>query len=156
MNSKNHFIKNIIMFILGCSFYVLLEILFRDRSYRLMALAGGISWCFGGTLNNRFSWKMDLLLQCSCISAIVTFLELVIGNIDYYFLHLNMWDYSNQILNFANGKICLLFSILWFFIGFPIIFIYDAIIYYWMHDGDQPRYYIFGKEIWRMPKRNCH
>ena len=143
------------MFILGCAFYVLLEIVFRGYSFRWMALAGGITWILGGNLNNKFSWKMDLLLQCLCISIIITLLELVIGNIDYYFLHLNMWDYSNQILNFANAKICLPFSIVWFFIGFPLIFIYDAITYYWMHDGEQPRYYIFGKEIWRMPKRKC-
>lgn len=153
INSKC--IKNLIMFILGCAFYVLIEIVFRGYSFRWMALAGGITWIFGGNLNNKFSWKMDLLLQCLCISIIITLLELVIGNIDYYFLHLNMWDYSNQILNFANAKICLPFSIVWFFIGFPLIFIYDAITYYWMHDGEQPRYYIFGKEIWRMPKRKC-
>jgi len=153
---KNDHIKNLIMFILGCAFYVLLEIVARGYSFRWMALAGGISFYFSGTLNNRFSWKMDLLLQCLCTSVMVTFLELVIGNIDYYFLHLNMWDYSGQFLALANNKICLPFSILWFFIGFPVIFIYDAITYYWMHDGEQPRYYIFGKEIWRMPERKCH
>lgn len=153
INSKC--IKNLIMFILGCAFYVLIEIVFRGYSFRWMALAGGITWIFGGNLNNKFSWKMDLFLQCLCISIMITLLELIIGNIDYYFLHLNMWDYSNQILNFANAKICLPFSIVWFFIGFPLIFIYDAITYYWMHDGEQPRYYIFGKEIWRMPKRKC-
>lgn len=156
MTSKNKFIQNFIMFILGASFYLLIEIVFRNESYRLSAIMGGLSFLFGGNLNNKFSWKMDLLLQCLCISIMVTFMELIIGNIDYYFLHLNMWDYSNLYYNAFNGKISLLFSIVWFCIGFPVVFIYDAITYYWMHDGEQPRYYIFKKEIWRMPERRCY
>ena len=83
------------MFILGCAFYTLVEMLWRGYSFRLMSLSGGLIFVVGGTLNNKFSWKLDLLLQCGIISVLVTLLEAIVGNIDYYFLHLNMWDYSN-------------------------------------------------------------
>ena len=95
------------------------------------------------------------ILQCGIISAMVTLLEAIIGNIDYYFLHLNMWDYSNLNYQYFNGKISLLFSIIWFFMGFIIVFVHDAITYYWLHEGDQPEYCIFGKRIWQMPVRKC-
>lgn len=147
--------KYIIMFILGCCFYVGLEIVYRNQSYRLMFVSGGAIFLFGNLLNNKFGWKMDLLLQCGIISIATTLLEVIVGNIDYYFLHLNMWDYSNLPLNYFNGKICLPFSIIWFLLGFVIIIVGDAIEYYWLHDDEQPEYWMFGKRIWQMPKRKC-
>ncbi len=120
-----------------------------------MSISGGVIFILGGTLNDRFSWKMDLLLQCGIISAMVTILEAIVGNIDYYFLHLNMWDYSMLKFNWLNGKISLLFSIIWFFMGFVVVFVHDAIEYYWLHEGNQPEYWIFGKRIWQMPVRKC-
>lgn len=152
----NKNVKNLIMFIIGAALYTLVEIVYRNESYRLMSLAGGIIFCLGGTLNDRFSWKMDLLLQCFIISIMVTILEAVIGNIDYYWLHLNMWNYENLHFSYLNGKVSLLFSVIWFLFGFVIVFVYDAITYYWMHEGDQPEYWIFGKRIWQMPIRRCH
>jgi len=120
-----------------------------------MGVAGGIIFVTGGTLNDKFSWKMDLLLQCGIISVMVTLLEAVVGNIDYYFLHLNMWDYSLLKYNWLNGKVSLLFSIIWFFMGFVVVFVHDAITYYWLHEGEQPEYWILGKRIWQMPVRQC-
>lgn len=147
--------RNLIMFILGCAFYTLVEMLWRGYSFRAMSVAGGLIFVLGGTLNDRFSWRMDLLLQCGIISFMVTLLEAIVGNIDYYFLHLNMWDYSLLKYNWLNGKISLLFTIIWFFMGFTVVFVHDAITYYWLHKGDQPEYWIFGKRIWQMPVRKC-
>ncbi len=152
----NKTIRSLIMFILGCSFYLTVEIFYRDVSYRWMGVLGGFLFCFGGILNNKFSWKMDLFLQCLIISITTTLCEAIIGNIDYYWLHKNMWNYSNMPFNYLNGKICLPFSAIWFLFGFVIVFVYDAITYYWMHKGDQPEYWIFGKRIWQMPIRRCH
>lgn len=147
--------RNLLMFILGCAFYTLVEMLWRGYSFRAMSVAGGVIFVAGGTLNDRFSWKMDLLLQCGIISAMVTLLEAVVGNIDYYFLHLNMWNYSSLKYNYFNGKVSMLFSIIWFFMGFAVVFAHDAITYYWLHDNDRPEYWIFGKRIWQMPVRKC-
>lgn len=151
----NKALKNILMFILGCAFYTLVEMLWRGYSFRLMSLSGGLIFVAGGNLNNKFEWKMDLLLQCGIISAMITLLEAIIGNIDYYFLYLNMWDYSLLKYNYFHGKVSILFSIIWFFIGFAVIFIYDAITYYWLHEGERPEYWILGKRIWQMPIRKC-
>lgn len=151
-----NFIKrNWIMFLLGCAFYTLIEMFWRGYSFREMSILGGLIFIVGGLLNNKFSWKMDLLLQCGIISVMITISEAIIGNIDYYFLHKNMWNYSNLPLSYLNGKICVPFTIIWFLMGFIIIFVHDAITYYWMHEGEQPEYWIFKKRIWKMPKRNC-
>lgn len=147
--------SNLLMFILGFCFYCAIEVIFRDMTFRLMGVAGGLIFTLGGTLNDKFSWKLDLLLQCGIISGMVTLLEAIVGNIDYYFLHLNMWDYSNLHYQYFNGKISLLFSIIWFFMGFAVIFVHDAITYYWLHEGEQPEYWIFKKKIWQMPIRKC-
>lgn len=143
------------MFILGCCFYVGFEIMYRGYSYRLMFISGGIIFLFGTLLDDKFGWKMDLLLQCGIISIATTLLEAIVGSIDYYFLHLNMWDYSNLPFNYLNGKICLPFSFIWFLLGFAIVIVGDAIEYYWLHGDEQPEYWIFGKRIWQMPKRKC-
>lgn len=147
--------RNLLMFILGCAFYTLIEMLWRGYSFRLMSLSGGLIFVAGGALNNKFSWKMDLLLQCGIISVMVTLLEAIIGNIDYYFLHLNMWDYSSLKYSCLNGKVSLLFSFIWLIMGFAVVFVHDAITYYWLHEGEQPEYWIFRKRIWQMPVRKC-
>ena len=147
--------RNLMMFILGCAFYTLVEMLWRGYSFRAMSVAGGLIFVAGGTLNDSFSWKIDLLLQCGIISVMVTLLEAIVGNIDYYFLHLNMWNYSSLKYNYLNGKVSLLFSFIWFIMGFAVVFVHDAITYYWLHEGEQPEYWIFGKRIWQMPVRKC-
>lgn len=145
----------LLLFLIGSSAYTFIEIFYRGYSFRLMALAGGIIFVCGGLLNDRFSWKMDLTLQCFLISLMTTCIEAVFGTLDYYYLHLNMWDYSTLPFNYFHGKICLPFSIIWFFFGFIVVFCHDAICYYWLHKGSQPRYYIWGNLIWKMPKRKC-
>lgn len=151
----NKFIKNILMAIIGASLYLLVEIMFRNYSFRLSAIMAAIAFVVGNNLNNKFSWKMDLLLQCGIIAVLITGLEAIIGNLDYYFLHQNMWDYSGMPLSVFNGKICIPFTIIWFIFGFFIVFAGDAIEYYWFHDNDRPEYWIFGKKIWQMPAREC-
>lgn len=151
----NKFVKNILMAIIGSSLYLLVEIMFRNYTFRLSAVMAAIAWVVGNNLNNKFSWKMDLLLQCGIIAVLITGLEAIIGNLDYYFLHQNMWDYSGMPLSTLNGKICIPFTIIWFIFGFFIVFSGDAIEYYWFHDNDIPEYWILGKRIWTMPIRKC-
>lgn len=146
-------IKNSILFVLGCALYLMIEIFYRGYSFRLMGIAGGLIFLIGGQLNNKFSYKLDLLLQCLIIAVATTVIEIIIGQLDYYFLHLNMWDYSNVPFNYFNGKICLPFSAIWFLFGFPIIFLSDALEYYVFKDDEQPYYRIFNKTILQFPKR---
>ena len=149
--------KYLAMFILGFVTYDTLELIWDNSTDLSMSCLSGFLTMFGATLNDKFSWKMDLLLQSSVITVVATILEAIVGNIDYYFWHRNIWDYSSfGDLAWFNGKICLPFCILWFFMAFAIIFIGDAITYYWLHDDEQPEYWVFGKRIWQMPKRKCH
>jgi uncharacterized membrane protein len=145
-------LKDILFFIIGCSLYLMIEIFFRGYSFRLMGIAGGLIFLIGSKLNDWFSWDMDLLLQCLVIALLVTLLEAIIGNIDYYYLHLNMWNYNNLPLNFLNGKICVGFSCIWFLFGFPIVILADCIDYYWLHTNERPYYRIF-KWKFKLPRR---
>lgn len=147
--------KNVLMAVIGASIYLLVEIVYRNYTFRLSAVMSAIAFVVGSNLNNKFSWKMDLLLQSGIIAVVITCLEAIIGNIDYYFLHQNMWDYSSVWGSALNGKICLPFMGIWFIFGFLIVFAGDAIEYYWLHQGEQPEYWILGKRIWRMPVRKC-
>ena len=78
----NKFIKNMLMAIIGASLYLLVEIMFRNYSFRLSAIMAAIAFVIGNNLNNMFSCKMDLLLQGGIISILITGLEAIIGNFD--------------------------------------------------------------------------
>lgn len=144
----------VFMFCVGAFLYMLSECLFRGYTYYLMGFLGGTIFIIGSLLNNKFSWKLDLLLQCGIIALVTTTFEAIVGNIDYYFLHINMWDYSSLPYNYFNGKICLLFSCIWYIFGFIIVFLGDAIDYYMLRtENEQPEYWIWGKLVFRFPKR---
>ena len=152
----NKVIKNLIMFIISFSLYITIEVLWDSTSHYSMGLISGFAFVIGGMLNDKFGWKMDLLLQSSIITVVITILEAIVGNIDYYFWYLNIWDYSNMPMNYFNGKICIPFCLIWLLFSFVVVFLHDAINYYWLHEGEQPEYWIFGKRIWQMPERKCH
>ena len=100
----NKFWKNVIMFIIGFSIYIALEVIWDNQSHYSMGIISGTMFLFGNWLNNRFSWKMDLLLQCGIITLFTTILEAIVGNIDYYFWHIGIWDYSNLPLSYFNSN----------------------------------------------------
>lgn len=152
----NKFWKNVIMFIIAFSVYISMEVVWDNTSHISMGGIAGTIFIFGNWLNNKFSWKMDLLLQCGIITVFTTILEAIVGNIDYYFWHLNIWDYSNLPLSYFNSKVNVFFIMIWLFLSLVVILVADAIEYYWFHEGEQPEYWIFGKKVWQMPKRKCH
>lgn len=43
----NRISKNLLMFVLGCAFYTLVEMLWRGYSFRLMSLSGGLIFVAG-------------------------------------------------------------------------------------------------------------
>ena len=66
------------MAVIGASLYLLVEIMFRNYSFRLSAVMAAIAFVVGNNLNNMFLWKMDLLLQGGIISILITGLEAII------------------------------------------------------------------------------
>ena len=114
--------------------YVWVEIMFRNRSDRSMALLGGTCGLLIGLCNNIIPWSMTLLQQALIGGfLIVTPMEYIVGkyivNQDY-----SIWDYSNMPLN-IDGQICLPFTFIWCIISLGVIVLDDYL-----------RYFIFGEE----------
>lgn len=140
------------MFAIGYCAYIAIEVSWRGISYPVMGILAGISVIILDYLNNWFGWDMDLLLQGSIGSAIITYFELIVGE----FIKVNhlqpMWNYNNVPLNY-DGVICLPFSLLWIVMSIIAIFIADAINYYMTDDDEVPYYKIFTKQILKFKEK---
>lgn len=137
------------MFIVGFCLYITIEVLFRGYSFALMGLCGAIAFLLIDKLNSYISWDMDLILQGCIGSVIITTMELFVGLLDKYYLHINMWSYSNLPYNY-QGVICLEFSLIWILISIVAVLLADAINYYVFNTPDfQPYYKVFGKKIFQ-------
>ena len=110
--------KQILLFGIGGSGYVCLELLWRGRSHGSMFLLGGLCFWILGFMRRvaRLSLALRLFLSAVC----VTMLELVTGlvvNRDH-----QVWDYRGLPFHY-RGQICLLYSLLWI----PVCFLGMAI-----------------------------
>ena len=152
---KKQLLKNIILFIVGLCLYISIEIFYRGISYRTMGIVAGIYAMIIGNRNDHISWDMPLVVQMLYGGTIITVMELIVGLLDKFILHINMWDYSNVPLNFM-GVICVPFSCIWVLLSLIAILITDSIEYYVLHEDQQPYYRgITGKIIFQLPKRTC-
>lgn len=139
--------KSILLFLVGYCTYISIEVTYRNISYPIMGICGGLAILLLDKINDNISWNVDLCLQGLCGSALITFFELIIGEIALHTSLLPvMWDYSNVPLNF-DGVICLPFSIVWFFLSILAIFLADAINYYILDEPQVPYYNLFGKTV---------
>lgn len=134
-------LKIIILFIIGGTIYVSLELLFRGRSHISMFILGGLCFVLIGGINNYISWEMPLILQMIIGAVVITTLEFITGYIVNIKLGLNVWDYSNQPLNIM-GQICLSFSFLWMLISL-IAIVLDDYLRYWIFKEKKPKYRLF-------------
>jgi uncharacterized membrane protein len=145
-------LKTVIIFCVGFCGYLLLEIIFRGHTYAMSGILGGISIVLIDKLNDWISWDVDILLQGVIGSCIITYFELIVGELAKQSGLLPiMWDYSNVVLNY-DGVICAPFSVIWIFLSIAAVFIADAINYYLLGDEDEPYYKLFGKVIFRYHK----
>lgn len=134
-------LKLIILFIIGGTIYVSLELLFRGRSHISMFILGGFCFVLIGGINNYISWEMSLILQMIIGAVVITTLEFITGYIVNIKLGLNVWDYSNQPFNIM-GQICLSFSFLWMLISL-IAIVLDDYLRYWIFKEKKPKYHLF-------------
>mgnify|MGYP002624685307 CR=1 FL=1 len=145
--------KRIVLFTVGFAGYGGLELLFRGHTFISMCIAGGCIILLLDSLNNRWSYDLDILLQGICGSTMITATELLLGE---FIKHTNllhvMWDYSNMRFNF-DGVICLEFSLLWILLSILGILIADALNYYLLGDNERPYYKLFGIKILEFPKK---
>lgn len=145
--------KNIVLFLVGYCAYIAIEVTYRNVSYPIMGICGGLTILLLDKINNNISWDTDITIQGLCGSILITFYEFVIGEIALHTTLLPvMWDYSNVPLNY-DGVICLPFSIIWFFLSILAIFVADAINYYVFNEPQVPYYKLFGKTIIQFKER---
>lgn len=130
--------RYLILLCIGGLIYCGIEISTRGYTHISMFLVGGICFICCGLVNECFEWYTPLLLQMFICCIIITTIEFISGCIINLALGLNVWDYSNQPFN-LYGQICLLFSILWYFLSLPAIVLDDYIRYWFFHE-EKPRY----------------
>ena len=116
---KKFFKCNIFLMAVGGILYGMVEILWRHYTHWTMILTGGT--CFA--VLYRIFKKIELCslwIKCITGSAVITLTELIAGYIFNIKMHMKVWDYSRQPLNF-HGQICPLYSALWGVLTIPIL-----------------------------------
>ena len=113
------------LFLFGSIMYSLIEILWRGYTHWTMALTGGTCLILMYRTDMKFK-KDSIWKKCLIGSVIITSFEFVVGYIVNIKLKWNVWDYSGCPFN-VLGQICLPFSILWFFISIPVVYLSDFI-----------------------------
>ena len=150
-------IQLLIIFILCGTVYSIMEILFkgseRGTHWSMFVLSGLAGVIFIDGLNNVFSYEMDLILQATICSVMITIWEYFTGNI--FNLDYQIWDYRNIPFN-IDGQVCLLFTILWFFLSIIFIPVLDYIEWkIFKYKYDEPPYYkIFNHIIFKFRKED--
>lgn len=114
--------KNSMIFVTGSILYPLLELLWRGYTHSSMALAGGVCLVLIDRICGEKLQKKSLAAKCAAGSLIITFVEFCTGILVNRILHLRVWDYSNMPLNIL-GQICLPFSLIWFVLTIPALWI---------------------------------
>jgi len=137
----NSVLKYVMLFFTGGFLYGGLEIIFRGYSHISMLAAGGICFILIGLINELFSWDIALISQMVISSFIITAVEFIFGLIVNVWLGLNVWDYSQRPYNLM-GQVCILFSVIWFFLS-PFAIILDDYLRYYLLGEEKPRYKIF-------------
>lgn len=113
-----------IVFIIGSLGYSVIEMLWRGYTHWTMGIAGGICFLLIYNVNLRIS--SGLFIKCLLSSLCITAVEFVFGVFFNMILRLDIWDYSALPLNLF-GQICLLYSVMWFFLSIPLIKLCDIL-----------------------------
>ncbi|MBR5329317.1 MAG: hypothetical protein IKV45_03840 [Firmicutes bacterium] len=129
-----------LMFCSGGLLYILLEILWRDHTHWSMFFAGGTCFTLIDKVNSMLKKTTPLWVRCTIGAAIITGVEFIAGCIVNLWAHWNVWDYSRFKTNFM-GQICLIYTILWFFLTVPVLwltkFLHQKFDLIWEHPPKQ-------------------
>ncbi|NLO10310.1 MAG: hypothetical protein GX129_10665 [Clostridiales bacterium] len=137
----NKFLQYFLMFLIGGFTYGGMEIIFRGYSHISMMIAGGICFILIGLINEVYSGEISLIKQMAISAVIITAVEFVTGLIVNVWLDLNVWDYSDRLFN-IKGQICILYTMIWFFLS-PLAIILDDYLRYYIMGEEKPHYRIF-------------
>ena len=111
--------KRLVLFAVGGSTYVGLELLYRGRSHISMFGAGGLCFLLLGELRKT---ELPLHAKAGLGAGMITGVELATGllvNRDY-----RVWDYRRIPGNF-KGQVCPLFTALWVPVAMAGMGLYD-------------------------------
>lgn len=140
---KQSIMKYLFLFWFGGSFYVTLEVLFRERSHWTMMVLAGLVFVMADLLNEIWDWKTSLILQVMTGTAIATISEFITGCIINLWLGWNVWDYSDKWGN-VLGQICPQFILIWMPLLLLAIVLADTIRWKFFNE-ENPRYWIGNK-----------
>lgn len=139
MKTLKEIYKFIILFIIGAVLYMGIEIGFRGYTFYLMGLCGAFAFVTIGYTNEFIEWECPIWIQGIFSGLVITGYELIFGllfNQDY-----NMWSYLDLPYNY-QGQICLLFSIIWCFLGTFAIWFDDWLRWKFFNE-EKPHYILF-------------
>ena len=121
----NEYLLYSLAFLFGGNAYCLIELIYRSRTHYSMFFCSGIAIVILLFIyqNNK---SISPLAFSLIASAVITCLELIFGIIFNIMLSEQVWDYSKTPFNIL-GQICLPFSIIWFFFGFLIYYLFKNI-----------------------------
>lgn len=120
-----HILKYLFLLAVGGATYVLIEILTRGFSHWTMFVVGGICFVLVGIIN-EITPKVPLIQQMVLSAAIITAIEFISGCILNLWLHLNIWDYTDEFGNIL-GQICPKHTLYWFLLSLVGIVLDDYI-----------------------------
>lgn len=108
-----------LLFLIGCSGYSFIEVLWRKYTHWTMSLTGGI--CFV-LLHRLFEGcgRLGLWKKCVLGAVSITGVEFAVGCVVNRILKWNVWDYSKMRGNLL-GQVCPLYSILWSLLCIPVV-----------------------------------
>lgn len=129
------------LFWFGGSFYVTLEVIYRQYSHISMLILAGLVFIIIDLLNEIWGWETSLILQILVGTAIATIGEFITGCIVNLWLGLNVWDYSYLPFNLF-GQVCLQFTLIWIPIILLAIVLGDVIRWRFFNE-EKPRYKLF-------------
>lgn len=140
--------KYVVIFVFSGLVYILLELLYRQRTDVTMFLLAGMCGLIFASLNNIYTYELDFSIQVFISTIAITIGEYIFGvlfNADYH-----IWDYRNLKYN-INGFISLEFILVWVIIAIFGIPLLDYIEWkYFGYKKDTPPYYkVFGKKIFQ-------
>lgn len=114
-----------VVYSLGAAVYSCLEVLWRGFTHWTMFFVGGACF-FTVYVCEKASDNKKITFRALRAGLIITVIEFISGCIINKLFKLGVWDYSKLKLN-LYGQICLLYSALWFLLGFPVCLICKAL-----------------------------
>ncbi len=121
--------KYVLLYLSGSIIYPLLELTWRSSTHYSMSIAGGICFVLINFICCEKHGHRHVFHRCAIGSGLITAVELIVGIIFNIYLAMNVWDYSQLPLNFW-GQICLPFSIIWFILCIPAMYICNKISFF--------------------------